>query len=147
MLSIIIWPLYAALLLPAVPQSGTAETAARQSLTGSWQASNGDTLELVLDENSESIRAKQQHDSRVLMEYTCGTDGKDCEFHEEGHKGKVSLWFNVPYLVEMRTHGAVVTKRRFLVKDGTLQVEVMPISPAGKTELVSYSRAKQAAGH
>jgi hypothetical protein len=44
--------------------------------------------------------------------------------------------------VELRTRGNVVVKRRFGLKDGgkTLEVELMPIAPSGKTETILYAK-------
>jgi hypothetical protein len=54
----------------------------------------------------------------------------------------VSLWQNGPKLVELRTRGDRVTKRRFTLADkgSTLDVEVLPISPPGETQTLAYSR-------
>jgi hypothetical protein len=54
----------------------------------------------------------------------------------------VALWFNGPKLVELRTRGSEVTRRRFtLTSDGkSLEVELSPMSSPGKTEILAYSR-------
>jgi hypothetical protein len=148
MIDLIAGTLFAALLLaPApAPQAAAEEPVLRQALTGTWQG-NGESLELVLDPNTNSIQATEQRDGKVRMQYTCRTDGKECENREEGHKGKVSLWFTPPYLVELRTQGDKVTRRRYLAKsDGVLEVELIPVFPVGKTESVTLSRTTKVAG-
>jgi hypothetical protein len=112
--------------------------------SGSWHLQSDDSTQIMVERTAESIHVKEEHGGRLTQEYTCTTDGKECLYHEAGRKGKVSLWFNGPYLVEVRTHGDVITKRRFLVKDEskTLQVEVIPVSPEGKTEVIAFTRSR-----
>ena len=59
------------------------------------------------------------------------------------------MWFNGPRLVELETHGSEVIKRRFraLEKDGAMEIEVIPISPNGKTETVQLQRISLSEGN
>ena len=48
--------------------------------------------------------------------------------------------------MELETRGSDVIKRRFHAVDGdTLEVEVIPLNPAGKTEAVQFRRAQMSA--
>jgi hypothetical protein len=57
------------------------------------------------------------------------------------------MWFNGPTLVQIRTRGSEVIKRRFHVTSdrGTHELEIIPIAPGGKTEIVRMSRCQTAA--
>lgn len=146
MFRLIIGSFFAVFLLSATPQGHEGETG-QDSYTGTWHEEKDSALQLIVERAGESIHVKESRGGKVLLDYTCRPDGKDCEFREEGHKGKVSLWFNAPYLVELRSRGETVTKRRYLVKDNqaTLQVEVMPMTPAGQKEVLVYARTGETA--
>ncbi|MDE3195606.1 MAG: hypothetical protein KGN84_04640 [Acidobacteriota bacterium] len=126
--------------------AGVAATVLAQtdasSLSGTWVLQKDNTVKLVLEQTSDSVHVKETKGDRVVADYTCKTDGKDCKVKEEGHSEKVSLWFNGPKLVELITRGSDVTRRRFTVADGgkTLQVELAPMSTPEKTEVLAYSR-------
>jgi hypothetical protein len=55
------------------------------------------------------------------------------------------MWFNGPKLVELETKGKEVVKRRFAVagEGDTLEIEVIPIEPAGKTETLRFRRLQK----
>jgi hypothetical protein len=111
------------------------------SYSGTWETENKSD-ELVVEQSNNSIHLKQLHGAQVLVEYTCNSMGKDCAFKEEGKNATVAVYFNGPKMVELRTRGNVVVKRRFGLKDGgkTLEVELMPIAPSGKTETILYAK-------
>lgn len=112
------------------------------SLSGTWVLTRDSTVKLVVEQMPDKIHVKELKGDAVLTEYTCNVDGKDCSIKEEGHAAKVALWFNGPKLVELRTRGSEVTRRRFtLGGDGkSLEVELSPMSTPGKTEILAYSR-------
>ena len=64
-----------------------------------------------------------------------------------GRKSRISMWFNGPKLVEMETKGSQVVKRRFSITgDGdTLDLETIPIAPAGKVETSHFKRVSPVA--
>ena len=111
------------------------------SYSGTWQAADKSS-ELVVKQSGDAIHVTEQRGGRTLCDYTCNSDGKDCNFTEEGKKAKVAVYFNGPKLVEIRTRGNQVVKRRFgLTNNGkTLEVESMPIVPPGKTETTLYAK-------
>ena len=54
------------------------------------------------------------------------------------------MWFNGPKLVEMETRGSEIIKRRFQAEEGDMvEVEVIPIVPSGKTEVVRLHRVSE----
>ncbi|HVW85710.1 MAG TPA: hypothetical protein VHB50_13570 [Bryobacteraceae bacterium] len=119
-----------------------AQTSAASSLSGTWVLQKDNAVKLTLQETGDKIHVQETKGGDVTANYTCNLDGKDCSFKEEGHAAKVSLWFNGPKLVELRTRGNEVTKRRFTVADDgkSMEVEVLPISTPGKGETLAYSR-------
>ncbi len=119
-----------------------AQTPPAPSLSGTWVLTKDTTVRLVVEQMAEKIHVKELKGDDVRTEYTCNFDGKDCAIKEEGHAARVALWFNGPKLVELRTHGNEVTRRRFtLATDGkSLEVELSPMSSPGKTEILAYSR-------
>ncbi len=120
-------------------QAWTADE--KPSYSGTWQAGDKSS-ELVVEQSADSVHLTEQRGGKILCDYTCNANGKDCDFKEEGKKAKVSVYFNGPKLVEIRTRGDVVMKRRFGLKDDgkTLEVEIMPLVPAGKNETVLYAK-------
>lgn len=119
-----------------------AQTASAPSLSGTWVLAKDTSVKLVVEQTPEKVHVKELRGDEVRTEYTCNLDGKDCSIKEEGHSAKVALWFNGPKLVELRTRGSEVTRRRFtLASDGkSLEVELSPMSSPGKTEILAYSR-------
>ena len=120
----------------------SAQTSSAPSLSGTWVLGKDSAEKLVVEQTPEKIHVKEMKGDSVRTEYTCNLDGKDCSIKEDGHSAKVALWFNGPKLVELRTRGSEVTRRRFtLAGDGkSLQVELEPMSTPGKTEILAYSR-------
>jgi hypothetical protein len=55
------------------------------------------------------------------------------------------MWFNGDKLVELETKGREVVKRSFAVpqQGDTLEVEVIPIVPEGRTETLHFARAQR----
>jgi len=121
------------------------EVADRAKLAGKWQPKAGEKSDegtWTLEHNNGLIRIIEESNGQRIAEYECNTMGRECNIKEAGHSAKVSMWFNGPKLVEMRTRGSEVVKRRFSVTgDGDmLELEVIPIAPGGKAEVIHMSR-------
>jgi hypothetical protein len=117
----------------------------RGKLAGKWQPAAGEKTEYgtwTLEENNGSIRVTQESNGQKIAEYECSTAVRECDIKEGGHAAKLSMWFNGSKLVQMRTRGSEVVKRRFhITGDGdTLELEVIPVAPGGKPDLVHMSR-------
>ncbi|HKD10021.1 MAG TPA: hypothetical protein VKB79_29205 [Bryobacteraceae bacterium] len=121
--------------------SGVAQTSP-PALSGTWVLKTDPSVKLVVEQTPDKIHVQEFRGDQVLTEFTCNTVGKDCEIKDEGHPAKVALWFNGPKLIELRTKGNEVTRRRFtLAADGhSLEVERSAMSADGKTEVLAYSR-------
>jgi hypothetical protein len=121
--------------------SGTWVTADRNAATPKWQ----------IEQREEDIQVKAlEAGDKLDREYKCGTVGKECATKEDEKKGKVSLWYNGPMLVEMyqsKDGKSVVKTQRKLSDDGsTMTVVVVPIVPAGgEPQTFTYKREDQSA--
>lgn len=122
-----------------------ADGADHGNLTGAWESHEDDSSHAnwMLSVNGDMLHVTRVENSRKLADFQCNTVGRECEIKESGKPMKVSIWFNGPKLVMMETRGNDVVKRRFqAVKDGNeIEVEIIPIVPQGKTELLHLYRA------
>ena len=123
------------------------DSTARARLIGHWQPAeptakdNGVwTLE---SGGGDVLRVTYSVGDQKLGEFECSTTGRECEVTDSGKSAKVSMWFNGSNLVELETKGREVLKRRFAVAEqgDTLDIEVIPIVPEGKTETLHFKRA------
>ena len=125
------------------------DTADRAKLSGKWEAKPGEKADfgtVTLQDDNGTMRIIEESNGQKIAEYECNTMGRECAVKEGGHATKVSMWFNGSKLVEMRTRGSEVVKRRFQVNDaGLLELEVIPIAPAGKAEVIHLGRLQSAA--
>ena len=126
------------------PAAIAADSEDRTKLAGDWELQDGRTDSGIwtLEMRDQNIRVSMTRgDQKVTFE--CNTLGRECA----GKDGsKVSLWFNGPKLVELETKGSAVTRRRFKIDaagDG-MEVEVTPVSPSGKDEVLHFKRVKTA---
>jgi hypothetical protein len=114
-------------------------------LTGTWQPVEGtDGVTWTLENTSNAVKITQSQNGQKVSEFECNVAGKECEISDNGHKAKVSMWFNGAKLVELETRGSEVVKRVFSVvqPDDFLEVEVIPVVPGGKTETLRFHRAQ-----
>jgi hypothetical protein len=128
------------------------------NLSGTWKLAQGSgepghaskDLVLIIEEKGESIHVKETSGldaKNDLSDFTCNTMGKECEMLDEGHKANVSVYYNGPVLVVLKTHGRKndsVEKRRISLSEGgnSLVVEVIHIDPVGKAEKLVFSKAQ-----
>jgi len=119
-----------------------AQDSAKPQLSGTWALPNDATEKLIVEQTDSGIHMQELKGSETKAEYKCNVDGKDCEFKEDGHPAKVSLWFNGPKLVELVTRGKNVVRRRFTLADGgkKLVVETSAFSNPDKSETLEYTR-------
>ena len=81
----------------------------------------------------------------VTSQFSCKTGGSQCEYDEGGFKAKVSLWYDGPALMILKTDGpkedAVVQWKLSMGSDPkTLNVEVEHIDPADKSEELVFNK-------
>jgi hypothetical protein len=121
----------------------------REKLTGSWQSQDGSGAAAkavwILESQGDVVHITNSQGDKKIAEYACNL-GKECEVKDGGRKVKVTLYFNGPKLVVIETKGDEVVKRRFGAADqgDILELEVIPVAPAGKTETLHFQRVKNA---
>lgn len=121
----------------------------RNKLAGTWNADGGGgTAWTVHGTKAGGVHLTYTRGAEKLADFECNTEGKECSVRMEGKPVKVSLYFNGPRLVMLETRGDTVVKWRFgVVSDaaGEMEVETMPITPAGKTETVRFKHVDEQA--
>ena len=118
----------------------------REKLIGSWTnsaAGESQALWTIAAAGSDTIRITRVESGRTVEEVECNTAGRECATKEDGKPVKVSIWFNGPKLVVMQVRGSEVVKRRFHATGdgGAMDVEIIPIVPQGKPEVLRLTRA------
>jgi hypothetical protein len=115
----------------------------RAKLAGAWNAGEGDARAAwILAENGDSMHVTYMQNDRKVLDFECNTVGRECEVKDAGKPVKVSMWFNGPKLVVMETRGSDVMKRRFhAAGEDEMELELMPLVPSGKPELLRLKRA------
>jgi hypothetical protein len=125
-----------------------ADEELRARLLGAWQE-QGSTpgVRWTFEESSKGLKITHSDASQKAITLDCNTMGRECTASGAGGKAKISMWYNGPKLVQMETRGSDVVRRRFSVAgDGqTLEVELTPISPAGKAETLRLKRVELSA--
>jgi len=128
----------------------SADEGERDKLIGSWVSAGGDAASgWTFEKNGDTFQIKSSVGSGAEAVYTCKADGQQCTIKIGGRKATVSMWFNGPKLVQMETQGSTIVKRRFAVQASgdTMELEIMPMSPSGKTETIQYKRAPVSSAH
>jgi hypothetical protein len=130
------------LVAPAV----LAQDSDRPNLAGKWQidparseGANGATLNIQTKDDDSLHYLLESHNGETA-EFQCTTDGTECAMTDGGRKAKVSLWYNGASLVMMETKGNNVVKRKLTVTGSTLEMEVIPIVPQGKTDKLVFAK-------
>jgi hypothetical protein len=118
--------------------------------SGKWQfdasksKGQSDDAVLMIDQKSGSIHVQALSQSnQTLLDYTCGTGGKECDIQDGGKPAKISLWYMGPTLVVLETgrNGEEVVKRKMAMsKDGALEIEYQRIVPAGDTDTLYFTK-------
>ena len=109
------------------------------NFSGTWKLDparspgvNGATITLNIKDEAGKISyerfIKQADGKQEVVRFNCSPGGKDCDFDENGHKAKVSLWYNGPALIILKTGGpkedATTERKLELSADGsTLKVQ------------------------
>jgi hypothetical protein len=116
----------------------------RSKLTGSWQIETTGAKEAsswILQPLPDGMHIAGSDGGKTVVAFDCKM-AQECDIKDSGHHAKVTMYFNGPKLVENETIGSRVIRRRFTVTgDGnTMQLEVIPIEPEGKTETIVFKR-------
>ena len=118
------------------------DAADRAKLGGTWNLDGGAKTAWTLQGTDTGVHVIYMRGAEKLADFECTTSGKECAAKIDGRATKVSIYFNGPRLVLLETRGENVVKLRFgLAADaGEMEVETMPITPAGKAETQRFKR-------
>jgi len=113
----------------------------RAKLTGSWQEASDAKEAWVLQPVPDGMHITSSTAGKTVVEVDCKM-AQECDIKDSGHHAKVMMYFNGPKLVATETMGSRIVKRRFTVTgdDNTMELEVIPIEPDGKTETIVFKR-------
>lgn len=115
-----------------------------RDVSGSWEMrdDSGGRTAWTFQAKDDTIHVAEIDRGQTVAEFDCNTLGKDCKVKRNGRQATISMWYSGPALVELTTQGSTVVKRRFLpsAKGDSMQVEVIPVVPAGKTETMTLVR-------
>jgi hypothetical protein len=130
----------------------------RASLSGTWKldparSELGQTrkdLVLVIQETEDSISIKEtrgQNPKDDVSSFNCETMGQECAMQDGRDKAKVSVYYNGPALVVLKTHGrhgsAVEKYRLSLSPDSkSLVMEISHIEPRSKDEKLVLTKTQ-----
>jgi len=93
------------------------------------------------------VRIVHQRDGKeVTSQFTCPADGSNCEFDEGDHKAKVTMWYDGPTLMILKSDGPkedAVVQWKLEVKPGTnkLTLGLTYLDPGNKTETMVFNKA------
>ena len=123
-------------------------TGAWQMDTAKSQVEDGRVVSLTIEHVSNklkmvrTIRAKDGKE--VVSQFVCATMGAECELDDAGRKAKVSVWYNGPALVVLKTEGPkedASDEWTFKLSDPkTLTVALEHIDPTSKDETLVFSK-------
>lgn len=116
----------------------------RSKINGAWEVTGGEKEVWVMEQKGDSIKITQSHNDQPLSQLQCKIGGGECQGKDSGHSAKVMMWFNGPKLVEMETRGSEVVKRLFSANGDDMEMQVIPIVPEGKPQVIKLKRTKLA---
>lgn len=142
----------AILLAPALLLITSAVAANHPDFSGSWKLNSAGSR--IKDSKLSTECAKltiAQKDASITISESeghpieCSTAGKECQVKNEGKLSKVSFWFDGAKLVQMEITGHAgehIRKRQLSLSPSgkTMQMEVIPISPAGEASLLAFDK-------
>jgi hypothetical protein len=128
------------------------------NFSGTWKLDptkspgvEGAMITLVIKDESGKISyersMKETSGKQVVARFTCSPGGKECDFDENGHKAKVSIWYDGPALMILKTNGPkqdTTTERKLeLLPDGnTLKVQFsnLDLDNSSKPETLVFTK-------
>jgi hypothetical protein len=125
-------------------------------MSGTWEmdaskskVADGRTVTLLIESAANKIKLgatiRDKAGKESTAEFTCAPDGKECEFNEEGHKSKMSMWFMGDSLNVAKTDGPpgdVVNEWKLQTSSAgkVLTLTVTHIDPSGTDETLVFSK-------
>ncbi|MBV8706884.1 MAG: hypothetical protein JOZ45_13835 [Acidobacteriaceae bacterium] len=133
------------------------------NFSGTWKLDparspgvNGATITLNIKDEAGKISyertVKQTDGKQTAAHFTCSPGGSNCDFDENGHKAKVSLWYDGSALMILKTGGpkqdATTERKLELSADGnTLKVQFMnlDLDKSDKPETLVFTKQPNSA--
>jgi hypothetical protein len=117
------------------------ESTDRAKLVGTWQAPENSGPTWILKSAPQGLHVTEMQRNEKTVDFECNTMGRECDIKAPGRTFKILMWYNGPKLVVMQTRGDEVIKYRLqTLDDNKMELEVVPIVPPGKSEVVSLAR-------
>jgi hypothetical protein len=148
-------------ILMALAAAVSLSAAGTTDFTGHWQIDQSKskpgsehTQSVDIQEQGNKVtfvRQYQDHDGKsATARFTCAVGNNSCDFDENGHKAKVSLWYNGPELVILKTdgekHDNTVEWHLKLGDDGkTLNINREIITPSDEKETLVFNKSESVA--
>ncbi len=126
------------------------------NFAGAWQmdpaksqVEDGRLVTLTIQNISNKLKmvriVRDKDGKEATYQFECETVGSECEFDEAGHKAKVSVWYNGPALVILKTDGPKEDASdewtmKLSPDKHTLTVALEHIEPTGKEETLVFSK-------
>lgn len=137
-------------IIPLLLSAGTTP-----NLAGAWemdpaksQVEDGRVVSLTIENVSNKIKmirvVRGKDGKEATSQFVCATIGTECDFDDAGYKAKVSVWYNGPALVVLKTNGPkedASDEWTFKLSDAkTLTVDLEHIDPTSKDETLVFSK-------
>ncbi len=149
----------ACLVLPLLLSSFLLADDTKPNFTGTWildaaksqMIRGGEAIQLAIQDDSgkiQVIKTMRLADGKdVTSKFECEANGSNCVYEDGDHKAQVSLWYNGPALVVLKTDGPdddkVSQSELVLSPDqGTLEIDVTHIAPESKAETMVFTKKK-----
>lgn len=112
------------------------------------QVPAGETITYNIQDSSGQVvftRIVHERDGRqVTSHFSCKTGGGQCQFDEGGRQAQVSLWYDGPALMVLKTNtgdSSVTQWRLTMGPDGkTLNVDLEQLEPNDRTEKLVFAK-------
>jgi hypothetical protein len=124
--------------------------------SGNWRLdpvrspeANGAVITVAIENESGKIHyertVRERNGRQIVARFTCAADGSQCDFDDNGHKAKVSLWYDGSALMILKTGGEKedeTTERRLQMSpDGkTLTVQFTNLAGTNKPETLVFTK-------
>jgi hypothetical protein len=146
----------AALAAPLLLSLLVSADSGNPNFTGAWQMDtaksqvvDGRLVTLTIENVSNKLKmvrvVKDKDGKEVTSQFVCGTGGAECEYDQGGQKAKVSVWYNGPALVILKTGGPKEDASdewtmKLSPDTQTLTVALEHIDPTSKEETLVFSK-------
>jgi hypothetical protein len=134
----------------------TAFAGSTPNFSGTWQLdaakspdAQGRTITYTIQEAAGKVtftRVVHEADGKdITSKFTCDTAGTQCDFDDGGQKAHVSLWYNGPALIILKSDGpkedaATQYKLELAPGGNSLKVSLEHIDPVGKDETLVFNK-------